>query len=51
MANFSEEKMDDENLIKMAALGRDFQLGTLYDYRSDVIVQGNCLHLFLCIVS
>lgn len=27
-------------VIKMAALGRRFQLGTLYDYRTDTIIPG-----------
>ena len=28
------------NEIKMAALGRRFQVGTLYDYRTDTIMSG-----------
>ena len=33
----------DHSLIKMAALGRPFQLGNLYDYRNDRIIQGKLL--------
>lgn len=35
-----EEDGTDDGLIKMAALGRRFQLGTLYDYRTDNIIPG-----------
>lgn len=31
------------NLIKMAALGRHFQLGTLYDYTTDSIIPGELI--------
>ena len=49
---FNHSKDDDASiinipsskLIKMAALGRPFQLGSLYDYRTDTIVQGESIH-------
>ena len=31
----------EKNVTKMAALGRRFQIGDLYDYRSDRILPGN----------
>lgn len=30
----------DQHVTKMAALGRQFQLGGLYDYRNDTIIKG-----------
>ena len=34
----------EQHVIKMAALGRQFQLGGLYDYRNDTIPKGNKLN-------
>ena len=36
----SEMANKRNNEIKMAALGRRFQVGTLYDYRTDTIMSG-----------
>lgn len=40
---YSEEDTMCPELIKLAALGRRFQLGTLYDYRTDAIILGKDL--------
>lgn len=40
MAKLYENQINEQELVKMAALGRDFQLGTLYDYRTDAIIPG-----------
>jgi hypothetical protein len=39
---YGEKKSEDGKgeTIKMAALGRRFQLGTIYDYTSDKIIAG-----------
>jgi hypothetical protein len=43
-----------EEVIKIAALGRPFHLGDLYNYRSDCIAAGNYLlrfHFALILVA
>ena len=34
----------EQHVIKMATLGRQFQLGGLYDYHNDTITKGNKLN-------
>lgn len=36
----------EKHIIKMAALGRQFHLGDLYDYCSDQIIKGFYFHLY-----
>ena len=45
MANSNDDKyfMQNDGLIKMAALGRRFHIGTLYDYRTDSIIEGKAI--------
>jgi len=42
-AKAAEDK-NQQHAIKMAALGRRFLLGNLYDYSNDSIVPGNYIH-------
>jgi len=38
--NLKSEDGNRSDKIQMSALGRRFQLGTIYDYRSDSIIPG-----------
>lgn len=42
----SDSPIMDKHVIKMASLGRRFQLGDLYNYRNDHILEGNKLKSF-----
>ena len=35
----------ENGMVKMSALGRPFQIGTLYDYRTDSIISGRSFKL------
>ena len=51
---FGGMKSEDGNRsdkIQMSALGRRFQLGTIYDYRSDSIIPGMQTFKFLIVES
>jgi len=40
----------EDNFTKMAAMGRRFQIGDLYDYRNDHILTGKLeCSVFICI--
>jgi hypothetical protein len=39
----------DRRIAKMAALGRHFEVGNLYNYRNDIVIPGKILITFIVI--
>ena len=44
-AAYDSKHFVDGGVIKTSALGRPFEIGTLYDYRTDTIIEGKNFQL------
>lgn len=44
-AAYDSKHFVDGGVIKMSALGRPFEIGTLLDYRTDTIIEGKNFQL------